>query len=122
MLARTKFFPIFAAWALFSLVLSAAAFGLAPPQIVISLDQHGAPHKALASHAPRLWLQSASFIAEDTDDSLAKVLNGHNRDKAPAIVENRPVATAAAAISLGPPRKAPTSKTPRHLYFSVLNL
>src|SRR5262249_17167426 len=119
---RTKFFPIFAAWALFSLVLSAAAFGLAPPQIVISLDQHGAPHKALASHAPRLWLQSASFIAEDTDDSMAKVLNGHNRDKAPAIVENRPVATAAAAISLGPPRKAPTSKTPRHLYFSVLNL
>src|SRR5215510_4789225 len=104
MLARTKFFPIFAAWALFSLVLSAAAFGLAPPQIVISLDQHGAPHKALASHAPRLWLQSASFIAEDTDDSLAKVLNGHNRDKAPCVVEHRLVTTTTTPIGLGSPR------------------
>ena len=122
MSARTKLLPIFAAWALLSLVLNAAAFGLAPPQIVISSDQHGAPHKALASHAPRLWLQSASFIAEDTDDSLAKALNGHSRDKAPCVVENRLDTTTAAPISLGLPRKSLSSKIPRYLYLSVLNL
>ena len=122
MLARTKLFPIFAAWALLSLVLNAAAFGLASPQIAISSDQHGAPHQALASHAPRLWLQSASFIAEDTDDSLTKALNGHSRDKAPCVVEHRLVTTTTTPIGLGSPRTSLSSKIPRYLYFSVLNL
>jgi hypothetical protein len=122
MLARTKLFPVFAAWALLSLLLNAAASAFAPAQVSISSDLHSAPHKALKSHSTGLRLESTPFIAEDTDDPLLETLNRHNRDKIPCAVANCPAAIAAAPISLGPPRKSPIAKIPRYLFISVLNL
>jgi hypothetical protein len=122
MLPRTKVFPIFAAWALFSLVLNAAASGFAPPQVSISADLHSEPPKSLKSYSAREWLEGTSLIAEDTDDSLNKTLNGHTRDKAPSSVENCRITISAAPINLGPPQKNSVPKIPRHLFISVLNL
>ncbi len=122
MLARTNVFPIFAAWALFSLVLNVAASGFAPPQVSISFDLHSEAPKSLKPHSAREWLEGTSLIAEDTDDSLNKTLNGHTRDKAPSTVENYRITSLAAPISLGPPQKSFAPKIPRHLFISVLNL